>query len=174
MDCCGCTMRPETGKPVARILCIGLAVLSLVGCGTAHAQITGRAAVIDGDTIELQGQRIRLWGIDAPEGRQTCQRRGSDYRCGQEAANALDRHINARPVVCMQQDVDRYGRVVARCSVGGSDLGAWLVRRGLAIRYPEYAGRAYIVEEASARLGRRGVWAGTFVVPWEWRRERRR
>ncbi len=60
--------------------------------------IIGRASVIDGDTLDMQGQRIRLWAVDAPEGRQTCDRAGVTYRCGQEAANALDRYIGGRPV----------------------------------------------------------------------------
>lgn len=138
------------------------------------AQVTGRASVVDGDTLEVQGQRIRLWGVDAPEGRQTCARAGETYRCGQVAANQLDHRIGGRPVVCVQQDVDRYGRVVARCAVAGDDLGGWLVREGYAVRYPEYAGAAYRTEEAAARRARRGVWAGEFDFPWEWRRSRQR
>ncbi|MBJ7484352.1 MAG: thermonuclease family protein [Brevundimonas sp.] len=135
--------------------------------------IIGRASVIDGDTLDMQGQRIRLWAVDAPEGRQTCDRAGVTYRCGQEAANALDRYIGGRPVRCAERDRDRYRRIVARCSVGGRDLGGWLVREGLAVRYPEYAGRSYMVEEAAARVARRGIWAGTFVRPWDWRRGER-
>lgn len=147
-------------------------VLALIAA-PADAQVSGRASVVDGDTLEVQGRRVRLWGVDAPESRQTCQRGEVPYRCGQEAANALDRRIAGRSVVCRQEDVDRYQRVVARCSVGGADLGAWLVREGLAVRYPEYAGFAYLVEEIAARRARRGVWAGAFEMPWDWRRAQR-
>tara|TARA_R110000850_G_scaffold117196_4_gene233545 strand:- start:246 stop:737 length:492 start_codon:yes stop_codon:yes gene_type:complete len=151
------------------------AATALTACAVpAAAQITGRASVIDGDTLEIQGQRIRLWGIDAPESRQTCTRSVETYRCGQVAANRLDQHIASRPVVCVQVDIDRYRRVVARCSVGRADLGSWLVREGLAVRYPEYAGLSYVVEETAARRARRGVWSGPFDLPWEWRRDRRR
>ena len=140
----------------------------------AGAQVTGRASVVDGDTLEINGQRIRLWGIDAPEARQTCTRSRDTYRCGQVAANQLDRRIAGRPVVCVQQDVDRYRRVVARCAVAGADLGGWLVREGYAVRYPEYAGLSYVAEETTAQRAGRGVWAGSFEQPWDWRRSRRR
>lgn len=157
--------------PLVAILALILAVASTTA---AHAEITGRASVIDGDTIEVQGQRIRLWGIDAPESGQTCERDGGPYRCGQAAANALDRYLAGRPVVCRPEDVDRYRRVVACCTVGGADLGAWLVRAGMALRHPDYARLSYVVEEIAARHARRGVWAGSFERPWHWRRTRRR
>ena len=150
-------------------------MVMLAGCSVSADEpaVAGRASVIDGDTLEVQGRRIRLWGVDAPEGRQTCTRAGASYRCGQVAANQLDRHIAGRPVVCVQVGVNRYRRVVARCAVAGEDLGGWLVREGYAVRYPEYAGTAYLVEEAAARRARRGVWAGQFDLPWEWRRSQR-
>jgi endonuclease YncB( thermonuclease family) len=69
--------------------------------------------VIDGDTIEIHGQRIRLFGIDAPESRQTCEAGGETYRCGQQAALAMSQFINQRTVICEQRDIDRYGRIVA-------------------------------------------------------------
>src|ERR1700747_1166366 len=96
--------------------------------------LTGQASIIDGDTLEIHGTRIRLWGIDAPESAQLC--RGEDslqYRCGAKAANELDTFIARRPVSCISISLDKYRRTVATCSVDNIDLGEWLVRNGLAI-----------------------------------------
>lgn len=95
--------------------------------------LTGRASIIDGDTLEIHGARIRLWGVDAPESSQLC--RGEDsllYRCGAKAANDLAAFIGGRPVNCLPITADRYERTVATCSVAGADLGEWLVSNGLA------------------------------------------
>jgi len=118
------------------ILCMLLiAALILVSAPDVLADdLTGQASIIDGDTLEIHGTRIRLWGIDAPESSQLC--RGDDslqYRCGAKAANDLDAFIARRPVSCLPISLDRYGRTVATCSVGGADLGDWLVRNGLAL-----------------------------------------
>jgi endonuclease YncB( thermonuclease family) len=91
----------------------------------ADSAIMGRASVIDGDTIEIHGQRIRFWGVDAPEGQQRCTRDGQSWRCGTDAANALDRHISARTVTCTERESCRYGRMVTGCDVAGDDIGAW-------------------------------------------------
>jgi endonuclease YncB( thermonuclease family) len=94
----------------------------------------GQASIIDGDTLEIHGTHIRLWGIDAPESSQLC--RGEDsspYQCGAKAANDLDAFIARRLVSCIPISLDQYGRTVASCSVGGIDLGEWLVRNGLAL-----------------------------------------
>ena len=99
----------------------------------------GRASIIDGDTLEIQGERVRLWGIDAPEHDQLC--RGEDsvpYRCGAKAADDLFDFIGQKPVVCLPKDRDRYGRIVAACSVAGSDLGEWL-GYGLALNWSQYS-----------------------------------
>lgn len=130
--------------------------------------------MIDGDTLDIHGQRIRLWGVDAPEGCQSCQTaEGASYACGRLSANRLDQHLQDKVVSCFEKDTDRYGRMVARCEVGGEEVGAWLVRRGLALRYARYAGTAYLIEEAQARQERAGIWAGEFTVPEDWRREQR-
>lgn len=136
-----------------------------------HAQpLTGRATVIDGDTIEIHRQRIRLSGIDAPESDQLC--RGDDslqYRCGADAANELDRFIAGRPVSCEQVDVDRYKRVVAFCTVGGVDMGEWLVRQGLAFDWPRYSRGKYAAAQKEAERRERGAWSGSYVMPWDYR-----
>src|SRR3954447_8651078 len=102
----------------------------------ALADITGNAIVVDGDTLEIRGTRIRLYGIDAPESGQLCRWTGKDYRCGWQAA-ALDDLIARRPVRCEERDVDRYGRTVAGCFVGSVSLNDELVKRGWAVAYRE-------------------------------------
>ncbi|MGY4592287.1 endonuclease YncB(thermonuclease family) [Bradyrhizobium sp. GM22.5] len=114
-----------------------IAVLSSVALAD---DFVGQASVIDGDTLEIHGVRIRLWGIDAPESSQLC--RGDDslqYRCGAQAANDLDAFIGRSAVNCVPVSLDPYGRTVATCSVAGKDLGGWLVRNGLALDWPQYS-----------------------------------
>jgi endonuclease YncB( thermonuclease family) len=96
----------------------------------------GQASIIDGDTLEIDGKRIRLWGIDAPENSQLCRDEDSlQYLCG---ANELDSFIARRGVTCSPININRYGRTVASCSVAGVDLSV-LVRRGLAFDWPLYS-----------------------------------
>lgn len=151
-----------------------LLALSMAAVLSGAAEpLAGRASVVDGDTLEIRGQRIRLWGVDAPEARQPCRRDGQPYRCGQSAANALSNHLAQRTVICSPVGrPDRYRRIVARCSVAGSDLGRWMVRQGWAFDYPRYSGKAYEAVQAEAKDGRKGVWAGEFQAPWDWRRSR--
>ncbi len=138
----------------------------------ALADVAGTAAVIDGDTIEVHGQRIRLHGIDAPESLQVCRRDGKPWQCGKDAANALADKIARRPVTCEDLGRDRYKRIIGRCAVAGEDMGEWMVSQGLALAYRRYS-LDYVDEEATARTARRGIWAGEFVKPWEWPRGKR-
>lgn len=142
---------------------------------TAFAQgLSGRVEVIDGDTISMEAvePRFRLYGIDAPEGRQTC-RDAQDlrYLCGTRAAEALASIIggNGR-VTCTEMGRDRYVRIVAVCTLRGVDVGRELVRRGWAVEYTRYSDGRYAGTEEAARVGRRGMWVGTFTAPWDHRR----
>lgn len=135
----------------------------------SFSSLAGRADVIDGDTLEIDGRRIRLLGVDAPESGQSCQdESGARYSCGRRAANALAEKIAFKTVSCEQRDLDSYGRIVAVCTVAGEDLNAWLVRQGWAVAYQRYSW-AYVGEEVVARWNGRGIWAGDFTNPETWR-----
>jgi endonuclease YncB( thermonuclease family) len=133
--------------------------------------ILGRASVIDGDTIEIRGQRIRLHGIDAPESAQACRLDGKPWMCGKDAADALAKKISRRPITCEDLGRDRYERILARCTVDGEDLGEWLVANGWAVAYYQFS-YEYSRAELRAKLARRGIWAGSFMQPEKWRRKR--
>lgn len=132
-------------------------------------EVSGPAQVIDGDTLDVAGVRVRLHGVDAPETAQGCLADGETWACGREATRALLRRIDGRPVTCEARDVDQYGRMVAVCRRDGQDVNAWLVAEGWALAYRRYSAD-YVDEEASARTAHRGMWRGEFVVPWDWRR----
>ncbi len=134
--------------------------------------MAGTASVVDGDTLEIHGQRIRLHGIDAPESRQLCRLDDKPWPCGKDAANALADKIARRPVTCEDLGRDRYERIIGRCTVAGEDIGRWMVSQGLALAYRRYS-LDYVDEEADAQAARRGIWASEFVKPWEWRRGKR-
>ncbi len=138
----------------------------------AFADVTGIASVIDGDTIEVHDQRIRLHGIDAPESRQLCRKDGERWRCGKDASSALKAFLGSRPVSCEELDRDRYRRIVAKCAVDGVDIGDWMVSQGWAVAYYQYS-YEYSRAEQRAKSARRGIWAGEFEKPWEWRKQQR-
>ncbi len=149
-----------------------IAILLLLGSAglTLPADLIGQASIIDGDTIEIHGIRIRLFGIDAPESSQLC--RGDDslpYRCGGKAANDLDAFIARRPVSCTPIDLDGYGRTVAICTVGDADLGTWLVGNGLALDWPRYSHGKYADAQQDAERAGRGMQAGSYIEPWLYR-----
>jgi endonuclease YncB( thermonuclease family) len=134
--------------------------------------LTGQASVIDGDTLEIHGRRVRMAGIDAPESRQTCaDASGKPYRCGQVAAFALADKIGQTVVTCEGKQQDRYKRLIAVCFSAGADLNAWMVQYGHAVAYRRYS-KAYVHQEDVARQAKVGLWAGAFEMPWEWRHKR--
>jgi endonuclease YncB( thermonuclease family) len=149
--------------PFAAAALAGLAAAGWLA-GRQTPQVAGVARIIDGDSLEVAGVEIRLYGIDAPEYRQYCFRRGRPWACGVEATRALRAMIANRPVACRAREQDRYGRTVAVCSVGGVDLGAAMVSAGHAVAYG-----AYDAEERTARDARRGIWSSTFDRPAVWR-----
>ncbi|RWB31820.1 MAG: thermonuclease family protein [Mesorhizobium sp.] len=132
----------------------------------------GRASVIDGDTVEIAGQRIRFNGIDAPEGRQYCDdAKGFEYPCGRRAAHALDKFLaTSRPLHCSFVGRDPYGRLVGNCDrADGRSVQKWLVEQGYALDWPRYSNGAFAPEQATAKAAHRGLWQGRFDQPWDWR-----
>ena len=145
-----------------RLLAYALVLLSLA---LAQQVLMGRASVVDGDTLEIQGVRVRLWGIDAVESSQTClDAGGKPWPCGRRAAFALADFLGQRTVRCERRGTDRYGRVVAVCHVGGVEVNRWLVEQGWALAYVEYGGSVYLEAQRQAQAARRGVWQGSFYA----------
>ena len=149
-----------------------LAFMLVLLPAVALADVTGPAAVIEGDVLEVRGQRIRLLGIDAPEPNQLCFDHGEPWRCGDEAATALRREIGGREVTCEERRRDQRARIVARCTADGVDLAEWMVLRGWAVAHYLY-NYEYSRAEHDAKSARRGIWASEFDMPWEWRRKMR-
>ena len=132
----------------------------------------GKAHIVDGDTLEIGSDRIELHGIDAPEPEQLCERAGVAWRCGMEATYAMAALLETHWVTCHRQAGDFGDTVQAVCRLGGPNgvsVNREIVRQGwaLAVR-PD--GQDYVDAERHARQARVGLWSGTFVAPWEWRR----
>ena len=132
------------------------------------ADISGTALVSDGDTITISGMKVRLNGIDTPERSQTCRKAGVTWKCGYAVTETLRGWLAAKEVRCLGDTKDRYGRLIADCFVDGYNLNARLVYEGLALAYRKYS-KKYVPDEDKARAAKRGLWAGEFVAPWDWR-----
>uniref|UniRef100_UPI0022EAB59B thermonuclease family protein n=1 Tax=Falsiroseomonas oryzae TaxID=2766473 RepID=UPI0022EAB59B len=144
----------------------------LFGEGSGAPALVGRPEVVDADTLAIGSARVRLAGLDAPEAAQTCARGGVAWACGQDATLALRRFLQAETVRCVPEGRDRFDRILARCWAGDADIGAWLVREGLAVAYTRYSWR-YLPEQAEAWWHGRGLWGGSFDSPEDWRRNHR-
>lgn len=135
--------------------------------------IEGQASVIDGDTLDIQGTRIRLHGIDAPESGQQCYRDSEAWRCGKAAAFALDQYLDGRHLQCWHKGKS-YDRIVAVCQVleSGEDVSYWLALNGWAVAATKYS-KDYEPASDYAKAHVQGIWATEFVLPWEWRKGKR-
>lgn len=159
-------------KPALKATVLLLATVPLLApTGVYASQIEGGASAIDGDSLNMQ---IRLFGIDTPEAAQICKDvQGREYACGQVASDALASLIKDKTLSCEVKTRDRYGRPVATCYADDLDIGGTLVDQGLAVAFRRYSDK-YVANEERARAAKRGLWAGTFEMPWDYRKRRRK
>lgn len=141
-------------------------MLLLLALVVASSPIFGIGTGGDGDSFQVNGQRVRLFGIDAPEFDQTCQRAGREWPCGLAAAEALSKLVVGKTVRCVAAGSDQYGRILARCTVGVVDVNRFMVANGHAVAFRRYS-NDYVSAEETAKIHRRGIWAGSFEMPSE-------
>ena len=126
--------------------------------------------IIDGDTIHLNGEKIRFAGIDTPELKQTCSKNNEVFLCGIEAKKLLIKKIGKNEVKCTKQGKDQYKRILAECFVKNLSLSSFLVREGYAFAYRKYS-KKFIMDEDFARQNKTGMWSMKFEYPWDWRKK---
>jgi len=131
--------------------------------------IKGKAWVIDGDSINIGNNKIRLHGIDAPEKKQTCTFEKNEWNCGLEATIFLSNLINRKTLNCKVTNIDRYERFVAVCFIGNININQIMVKSGWAIAYRYYS-KDFIKDEDIAKKNKMGIWRGTFEEPYIYRK----
>lgn len=136
---------------------------------SSETVIRGHAKIIDADSFFIGKSEIRLFGIDAPEGKQYCETADEkDYACGRASTKALKKFVKNKPLECRVRTWDKYDRAVSVCYIDKADLNQWLVRHGWAVAYRKYS-RNYVQAENSARQEALGIWQGNFLEPSQWR-----
>ena len=134
--------------------------------------IFGKARIIDGDTIHIKSNKIRLHGIDAPEIKQTCKIDNQNWYCGKQSTKELKNLINNQKVECNVNDIDRYNRYVAICYVNKININQWMVKNGWAIAYRYYS-EDYVLEEKYANDKKLGIWKSEFIEPYAYRKKQK-
>ena len=145
---------------------LGALVSGLLFCNTSFA---GNLKVVDGDTIVLNGEKIRFSGIDTPELKQICMNGDEKVFCGKTAKILLIKKIGNQIPECISEGKDAYKRTLAECFVNGESLSAFLVRSGYAFAYRKYS-KKFIKDEEFAKANKLGMWAMTFQYPWDFRK----
>ena len=125
--------------------------------------------IVDGDTIHLNGEKIRFTGIDTPELKQTCLKEDIKVLCGVTAKLILIDKIGNNNVECISEGKDQYKRTLAECFVNNESLSSYLVRSGYAFAYRRYS-KKFILDEDYARVNKIGMWSMEFVFPWNYRK----
>ena len=152
-----------------------LIILSyFIVCSSSFAQtiIQGKAKIIDGDTIHIGNNKIRLHGIDAPEINQTCTTNNNKWNCGLESKKNLEDYILIKEVYCEIIDKDKYNRLIGICFVNNNNMNQYMVRNGWAIAYRYYS-LDYISDEAMAKDKHLGIWKGSFQEPYLFRKNQK-
>jgi len=134
------------------------------------APFYGLARAKDGDSLMVGTTEVRLFGIDAPEYDQSCKRGSVNWSCGAEAADRLSQLVTGKDVRCTSVSIDQHGRTLARCTVGAVDVNRTMVATGFAVAYRHYSSD-YVSAELAAKANKRGIWAGTFEIPSDYRHE---
>ena len=125
--------------------------------------------ITDGDTIKINGEKIRFSGIDTPELKQTCIKDGENNSCGLTAKQILIDKIGKNKVKCIEEGRDRYKRILAECFINNESLSSYLVRSGYAFAYRKYSNK-FIPDEDYARVNKLGMWSMEFDYPWDFRK----
>ena len=126
--------------------------------------------ITDGDTIKINGEKIRFSGIDTPELKQNCIKESENNSCGLKAKQILIDKIADNNVTCVKEGKDQYKRTLAECFVNNESLSSFLVRSGYAFAYRKYS-KKFIADEDYAKLNKHGMWSMEFDYPWDWRKK---
>lgn len=141
-------------------------------------EISGKAIITDGDTIKINGEKIRLLYIDAPEKKQQCCLDGSVWMCGVTSKDALINMIEDKIVTCSYSKRDRYGRILGNCSTDNFNINQEMVKTGMALVYHSRNKKGELVtkdknfmqDEEEAARNKAGIWNSNFVYPYDWRK----
>lgn len=152
-----------------QVICFGAVMMVCAASNPALAQfVVGEAKALDGDSLTVSGRQVRLFGMDAPEFDQTCQKDGQSWACGEASKEQLSGLVAGQRVECQGQGVDQHGRVLAVCFAGGFELNRAMVEQGWALAYREFSDD-YVAAELQAKRSGLGIWSSEFVMPWNYR-----
>ena len=149
-----------------------ISVSSLIFILTINQVKSQTIKIIDGDTIHLDGEKIRFTGIDTPELKQTCVNAGVKNNCGNTAKQILIDKIGDNIVECISEGKDQYKRILAECFVNNESLSSYLVRNGYAFAYRRYS-KKFVPDEDYARINKFGMWSMEFDYPWDYRKAKK-
>ena len=147
---------------------LAILVLGLLWCNVVLAN---DLRVVDGDTIVLNGEKIRFSGIDTPELKQTCMNGDEKVFCGKSAKMLLIKKIGNQIPECISEGKDVYKRTLAECFINGESLSVFLVRSGYAFDFVRYSKKKYSEDQEYAKTNKLGLWSMKFEYPWDWRKK---